>query len=964
MFKNVLNPSFGVATIVAGLLFTLASETAVAEPSVLVNESGGSTNVTEGATTDSYTVSLSTAPSSSVTIVVNPESETRELSVEPSFVIFGPGDFNTPQTITVSAVDDSSADGTHIGLISHQALSADTNYSNIGITDVTVTITDNDGGSVIVSETGGSTTAAEGGAGDSYTLALTWQPSADVTITLASDSITGSPLNQVKFTPATVKFTTANYATPQAITVTAVDDTEVEGSHSAAISHAVSSSDEAYNGVPVNEIVVSITDNDSPGSVVMTESGSSTQVIEGGAGDTYTLVLTSKPGGNVTVVPNAGNQLTVDPATVTFTPENFNTPQIIAVNAVDDSQAEAGPPHTGTISHNVISSDADYNSAAVNDVVVAITDNDTRNVIVTESNGSTSVSEDGVTDRYTLALTLRPIAEVTITINPGTRLSVSPSRVTFTAANHTTPKTITVAAIDDAMAEGKHTGILTHSVSSSDGGYNGISVNNVVVDIADNDLVSARSDAGGSGGGSLSILTLAGLLVLGRLRLGFVSKLSLGQAQTFSTAASLMLALASGTALADPPGELNEDAPSTFEDAVLIAADTDYGGRTNTVSDVDYYKFDVAEGQDIFFQCDVFVFLPPYFFTRVDCVATLVDPMGNDRNSVPLDVSVENAEAGPWRVRVENGIPSNWHANAFYAFRVDLVPAASFPGSASGGDGTGGGAFGLLATLLLATAALGRNIRGAPGAAFAIALVCGPVLADPPYGDDFDAPATFEEAVLIAAETSYEGTTGSAGDVDYYKFEVAEGQDIHFYCWLDGTWIFVPPYYYYNQDCVSTLIDPEGNERNSNPLVNPISSPYFEGANAGEWRVRIENRVPNNSASSSYIFGVSVQSGSPASTGDGGGGGGVSDFLSALFGALAFLRRFCNRRGKSVAAIVLLAAIGIEGCGSSEDVATDKNAGIVELPGSGNSACLRALTVPAMGLATGSFPASEDPGRS
>jgi hypothetical protein len=164
--------------------------------------------------------------------------------------------------------------------------------------------------------------------------------------------------------------------------------------------------------------------------------------------------------------------------------------------------------------------------------------------------------------------------------------------------------------------------------------------------------------------------------------------------------------------------------------------------------------------------------------------------------------------------------------------------------------------------------------------------------ADPPYGDDFDAPATFDEAVLIAPEASYSGTTGSVGDVDYYKFDVAEGQDIFFSCFLEGTFV-VTPLGFYAQECVETLLDPAGNERDSAP---PSFSLHAEHASAGEWRIRIENGVPNNSASPSYIFGVSLQSGSLADTGDGGGGGGgggggmVSGFSSLLFAALALLR--------------------------------------------------------------------------
>ncbi len=108
-------------------------------------------------------------------------------------------------------------------------------------------------------------------------------------------------------------------------------------------------------------------------------------------------------------------------------------------------------------------------------------------VTITESGGSTDVTEGGATDSYTIVLNTQPSADVTIAFNTGTQLQAI-SSVTFTSANWNTPQTITVTANDDNVVEGSHTGTITHSATSSDANYNGISIANVTANITDNDV--------------------------------------------------------------------------------------------------------------------------------------------------------------------------------------------------------------------------------------------------------------------------------------------------------------------------------------------------------------------------------------------------------------------------------------------------------------------------------------------
>jgi hypothetical protein len=108
---------------------------------VLVSESAGATSVTEGGATDTYTITLTRAPSSDVTVNIITDSQ---VSVSPSSLTFTTVNWNTPQTITVTAVDDTVNESNHAGSISHVLSSLDLSFGGLPIAGVSLAIIDND----------------------------------------------------------------------------------------------------------------------------------------------------------------------------------------------------------------------------------------------------------------------------------------------------------------------------------------------------------------------------------------------------------------------------------------------------------------------------------------------------------------------------------------------------------------------------------------------------------------------------------------------------------------------------------------------------------------------------------------------------------------------------------------------------------------------------------------------------
>ncbi len=134
--------------------------------------------------------------------------------------------------------------------------------------------------------------------------------------------------------------------------------------------------------------MITVSEGTPPGVTVTLPSLS---VTEGGAVGTYTVALNTQPTTNVTINVNAGPQLTAVPATLNFMRANWHNAQTVTVSAVNDLDIEG--PHTGTVTHSVISSDSAYDGIAVSNVLVNITDNDPQSVLVTfESQGGTTPS--------------------------------------------------------------------------------------------------------------------------------------------------------------------------------------------------------------------------------------------------------------------------------------------------------------------------------------------------------------------------------------------------------------------------------------------------------------------------------------------------------------------------------------------------------------------------------------------
>lgn len=116
----------------------------VGSPGLTIGESGNATAVTEGSTRDTVLVTLSEPPSASVTVDIQNERPDRVLT-DQSSLTFTSSNWNTPQTVRLSAVDDGLVNGDErTNLVFKIRAGGDPAFDTAFSKTIRVGITDND----------------------------------------------------------------------------------------------------------------------------------------------------------------------------------------------------------------------------------------------------------------------------------------------------------------------------------------------------------------------------------------------------------------------------------------------------------------------------------------------------------------------------------------------------------------------------------------------------------------------------------------------------------------------------------------------------------------------------------------------------------------------------------------------------------------------------------------------------
>ncbi len=255
------------------------------------------------------------------------------------------------------------------------------------------------------------------------------------------------------------------------ITVTVIDDSINEDDETFTVTLSQPSS-----GVMISDGVArgTITDNERAAGV--TVAPTELTVDEGSSG-TYTVVLESKPAGEVTItMRGAAGDVSVDRTSLVFTADNWNEARTITVSAASDDDAVTDPDVTLTHS----ASGGGYDSVSIDSVVITVTEDDTAAVTVAPTELTV---DEGSSGTYAVVLESEPTGEVTITVRGAAGdVTVDRASLEFTADDWDTVQTVTVSAAGDRDLDDERV-TLTHSASGGD--YGSVKIDSVQVLVKD-----------------------------------------------------------------------------------------------------------------------------------------------------------------------------------------------------------------------------------------------------------------------------------------------------------------------------------------------------------------------------------------------------------------------------------------------------------------------------------------------
>ena len=419
-----------------------------------------------------YTVVLASEPTGAVTVTITGHAGT-DLSLDKTVLTFTADDWDTAQTVKVTATAEATAASV---TLSHSVSGGD--YASVPADPVTVTIVEVSAEELTIQvgvTTSEQVIAVPEGGSNTYSLLLSSRPASNVTISVSLP--TG---NDLSIDLLTLTFTTTNWATPQTVTITASEDDDAVTDDAVLITHTMISGGSAV----IPSVRATITEKDTA-EVVITPTPLA--VTEGEVdGATYTVALASEPTGDVTVTisGHSGTDLSLDKNVLTFTADDWDSPQTVKVTAAHDDDAVDDPE---TLTHTA--SGADYDSVS-KDLPVTITDDAPTTVTVSFGADRYTVAEGGTVE-VTVTLDEDPERTVVIPVTAAGQdgatssdYSGVPSSVTFESGE--TSKDITFSATDDTIDDDGERVKLAFGTLPSD--VSAGTVHETVVSITDDDL--------------------------------------------------------------------------------------------------------------------------------------------------------------------------------------------------------------------------------------------------------------------------------------------------------------------------------------------------------------------------------------------------------------------------------------------------------------------------------------------
>lgn len=405
-------------------------------------------------------------------------------------LIFSPSNWNVPQTITLSGVNDNEQDGDKLAyLFVGGGESADCNYQGRYAGPFAFYNIDNDEVAIGVSPSGSLVTSEEGGTA-SFTVSLLTMPSADVHVALSSSNTAEGVLSANSIT-----FPRTQWKVPIEVIVTGVDDTVLDGLVEFVIAIGpVTSADVSYAAVPTQTIAAFNVDNEdvsflqvtTPQSSATTESGSSVSFYVLPKSDAL-LPIT------VFAISSDDTEGVVTTGAAIYFQQTPLKPQLVVVSGVDDVIDDGSVGYAVDLTTSLGAPTArsiglqnldDGDQAALNVAWLG------------SSPEPQEISEAGTAVGFSSSLGSQPLSPVTVavSVSNAAEAAAEPQSLTFTDLTWNIPQTVVIRGVADGVTDGDQALFVNLGPSvSNDPRYHGLT--SAALHLINRDVLSPSIDS-------------------------------------------------------------------------------------------------------------------------------------------------------------------------------------------------------------------------------------------------------------------------------------------------------------------------------------------------------------------------------------------------------------------------------------------------------------------------------------
>lgn len=475
-------------------------------PGIELTVVGGSAVTDENGTSFDVQFNLLSQPSggADVSFGLTILGDTDEVSLSASSITIANSDWNKPfnNQITLTGLDDALIDGdVFLVLETSDPSSVDVVYDALDEFDVADLIfrnLDNDQAGFSVGAI--SNNLSENENLGSFTVVLDIEPNGDVLMNIASND--GGEV-AVDTNSQQLQFTPLNWNIPQTVLVAGVDDAIIDGDQLTQISVSVdNSSDPSFLAEPSQQVDVINIDND-VAEIIVTSIDQLTG--EDGSSGGFSVRLSVLPSAPVQISWASANvnEGSLVSSTITFSPSDWDQPQFITVNGVDDLI----PISDGAINYNIFvnaisSTDPHFGNiipGGIPPVVMTNQDNDFAAITLYLLEDDDQTDENGDQVRVAFSLNTKPMNEenviLPITLQDNVdEIALSQTEITIENQNWNDPRSniVTLTGLDDFLLDGdQNVNFVTGDPRSQDTSYdplNAASVADLMLVNLDNDF--------------------------------------------------------------------------------------------------------------------------------------------------------------------------------------------------------------------------------------------------------------------------------------------------------------------------------------------------------------------------------------------------------------------------------------------------------------------------------------------